>query len=101
MRGDPTDNVSNSSSGVGVCSNPTAALALVAVLAAFRFVGEQIKEAIMSRKTKNSKFLFSVEKRRKPKLASIISHIFESIWAMGAGVAAVMVISTSAHTAGR
>lgn len=55
----------------------------------------------MSKKTKNAKFCVRVEKRRKPKLASIISHIFETIWAMGAGVAAAMVISSSAHTAGR
>lgn len=84
-------------SGVGVGSNPTAALVLVVLLAVFRFFGEQIKEAIMSKKTKNSKFGVRVDKRCVSKSASIISHFFETIWAMGAGVAAAMVISTSAH----
>ncbi|WP_147430971.1 hypothetical protein [Oceanibaculum indicum] len=48
----------------------------------------------MSKKTKNSKFNVSAVKRRKPKSASIISHFFETIWAIGAGVAAAMAIST-------
>jgi hypothetical protein len=84
-----------------VGSNPTAALVLVALLAAFRFAGEQIKEAIMSKKLRNLKSKVRVVKRCVPKSASIITHVVETIWAMGAGVAAAMVISTSAHRAGR
>lgn len=55
----------------------------------------------MSKKTENPKFYVRVEKSRKPKLASIISHIFETVWAVGAGAAAAMVISTSTHLVGR
>lgn len=55
----------------------------------------------MSKKTKKSKSEVRVDKRCVSKSASIITHFFETIWAMGAGVAAAMVISTSAHWAGR
>ncbi|MHA6721223.1 hypothetical protein ACX40Y_17450 [Sphingomonas sp. RS6] len=55
----------------------------------------------MSKKTKKSKSEVRVDKRCASKSASIITHFFETTWAMGAGVAAAMVISTSAHQAGR
>lgn len=76
-------------------SNPTAALVLVVILAALRFCGEQIKEAIMNKKNWKSKSKACVDKRCKFKLASITNHFFETIWAVGAGAAAAMVISTS------
>jgi len=88
---------SSSASGVGVGSNPTAALVLVVLLTAFRFVGEQIKEAIMSKKQKKSKSEVRVVKCRMSKVVSIITHFFETVWAMGASAAAAMVISTSTH----
>ena len=55
----------------------------------------------MNKKTKKSKSEVRVDKRCVSKSASIITHFFETIWAVGAGVAAAMVISTSAHPAGR
>lgn len=87
----------HSSTGVGVSSNLTAALALVAFLTAFRFVGEQIKEVIMSEKHKNSKSSACGVKRIRVKLALIVAHFFETVWATGAGVAGAMVISPSTH----
>ena len=82
-------------------SNPTAALVLVVLLTALRFLGEQIKEAIMNKKAKKSKSEVRADKRCVSKSASIVTHFFETAWAMGAGVAAAMAISTSAHQAGR
>lgn len=76
-------------------SNPTAALALVVFLTALRFVREQIKEAIMSKKHENSKSSASEVKRMRAKLASIAAHFFETVWAAGAGAAGAMAISTS------
>lgn len=90
----------SSSTGAGVGSNPTAALVLVALLAALRFAWVQIKEVIMNKKTANSNFRVRVDKRRKSRSESVITHIVETIWATGTGVAAAMAISTSAHTAG-
>lgn len=78
-------------------SNPTATLALVAFLTVFRFAGEQIKEVIMSKKHKKSKSSVCGVKRISVKLASIVAHFFETVWAAGAGVAGAMVISTSTH----
>ena len=85
-----------SSSGVEVGSNPTAALAFVVLLTAFRFIGEQIKEVIMSKKHKRSKFCACGVKRMRAKLASIVAHFFETVWAAGVGVAGAMV-STATH----
>lgn len=78
-------------------SNPTVALALVAFLTAIRFIGNCIKEAIMSKKRQKSKSNASANKRNKGRLASIIAHFFETVWAMGVSAAATMVISTSTH----
>lgn len=89
--------VSVCSSGVGLGSNPWAALALIVFLTVFRFVGEQIKEAIMSKKIKKTKFGIRTVKRCKKRLAAISPHFFESVWAVGASVAAAMVISSSTH----
>lgn len=55
----------------------------------------------MSKKQKKSKSEARVAKRRKANLVSIITHIFETVWAMGASVAAAMVFSASDHRAGR
>lgn len=78
-------------------SNPTAALALVALLTVFRFAGDQIKEVIMSKKHKKSKSSACVVKRMRVKLVSIVAHFFETVWAAGASVAGAMVISTLTH----
>lgn len=86
-----------SSSGGGVGANPTAALALVVLLTAFRFIGEEIKEVIMSKKHKKSKSCACGVKRMRAKLASTVAHFFETVWATGAGVAGAVVISTSTH----
>ncbi len=88
---------SQSSSGVGVSSNLTAALVLVVLLIAFRFFGEQAKEVIMNKKHKESKLSACGVKRIRAKLASIVAHFFETVWATGAGVAGAMVISTPTH----
>lgn len=82
-------------------SNPIAALVLVALLAIFRFGGQKAKEAIMNKKLKKSKSKARADKRLMSNLASITNHIFESVWAVGASVAAAMAISTSIHWAGR
>ena len=76
-------------------SNPTAALVLVALLTALRYVGERIKEAIMNKKFRKSKSKACVAKRCKSNLVSIITNFFETNWAMGTSVAAAMAISTS------
>ena len=78
-------------------SNLTAALVLVALLSAFRFLGEQIKEGIMNEKHKESKSSACGVKRIRAKLASIVAHFFETVWATGASVAGAMVISTPTH----
>lgn len=49
----------------------------------------------MNKKNWKSKSKACVDKRCKFKLASITNHFFETIWAVGAGAAAAMVISTS------
>lgn len=85
-------------SGVGWGSNPLAALALVVPLTVIRFVGEQIKEASMNKKQKKSKSNACVSKRRKKILALITAYFFENVWAIGASVAAAMVISTSTRS---
>jgi hypothetical protein len=64
-------------------------------LAAFRFIGGQLTEAIMSKKLEESKSKACVGKRCLSKPVSIIARFFETVWAMGAGVAAAMIISTS------
>jgi hypothetical protein len=88
---------SHSSSGVGVSSNLTAALVLVVLLSPFRFFGEQTKEVIMNKKHKESKSSACGVKRMRAKLASIVAHFFETVWATGASVAGAMVISTPTH----
>jgi hypothetical protein len=77
-------------SGFGVGSIPTAALAL-SVLAAIRLVGEQIKEAFMSKTFENSKFENCVVEIRT-KLTKFLAHFFETIWAFGVSVAAAMAL---------
>jgi hypothetical protein len=72
-----------------VGSNPTAALFLVALLTGLRFGGEQIKEAIMNKKHRKC------AAKRNGRLAFI--PFIETIWAIGASVAAAMVISTPTH----
>lgn len=54
----------------------------------------------MSKKLKEAKSEVCVAKRCKSKLASIITHFFETLWAVGASVAAAMVISSPTHGAG-
>ena len=78
-------------------SNPTVALALVALLTALRFLGEQIKEVLMSKKYWKLKSKTCGVKRTNVRLASIVAHFFETVWATGAGVAGAMVISTFTH----
>jgi hypothetical protein len=80
-----------------VGSNPTAALALVALLTVLRFVGEHTKGAIMSKKHWKSKSVASASKRTRVKLALIVVHFFETVWATGASLAAAMAFSTSTH----
>ncbi|MGY0782517.1 hypothetical protein ACW7BC_31995 [Azospirillum argentinense] len=54
----------------------------------------------MNKKQKKSKSEACVAKRCMSKLASIITHFFETVWAMGVSVAAAMAISTSTHFSG-
>ena len=51
----------------------------------------------MSKKYWKSKSKTCGVKRTNVRLASIVAHIFETVWATGAGVAGAMVISTSTH----
>jgi hypothetical protein len=83
-----------------VGSNPTVALVLVALLPIFRFGGEKLKEVIMDKKQRNSKSSACKTKETHSKLASIIVHIFETVWAIGANAAVVLGISTSTHRRG-
>lgn len=87
----------SSASGVGVGSNPTTALVLVALLTVFRFAEDKIKEVIMNKKLKNSKSKVRVVKRFKSNLVLFLTHLFENVWAIGAGVAGAMAFSTSTH----
>ena len=88
-------------SGVGLGSNPIVALVVIALLAIFRFGGQKAKEAIMNKKLKKSKSKARADKRLTSNLASTTNHIFETVWAVGASVAAAMAISTSILRAGR
>jgi hypothetical protein len=81
-------------SGVGVGSNPTAALALFALLVAIRFVGEQIREVTMSKKLRKSKAKVRASKRNE-KLTLIVAYSFETMWAVGVSVVAAIGISNS------
>ena len=65
-------------------SNPTAALLLIVLLAGFRFGGEQIKEAIMNTRDRKSNSKACVAKRCNRRLGSVITHLVETIWAIGA-----------------
>jgi hypothetical protein len=87
--------------GVGLGSNPIAALVVIALLAIFRFGGQKAKEVFMHKKLKKSKSKARADKKLMSNLASISNHIFETVWAVGASVAAAMAISTSIHWAGR
>ena len=78
-------------------SNPTVVLILIALLAIFRFIGQKIMEVIMGNKLRNAKSKACKAKRHKVHQASIINHIFETTWAVGASVTAAMAISTSTH----
>jgi len=51
----------------------------------------------MNKKLEKSKSRACVAKRLVPKLVSIIAHVFETGWAVGASVAAAMVISPPIH----
>jgi hypothetical protein len=51
----------------------------------------------MDKKLKNSESKACKAKRLKPKLMSIVTHFFETVWATGINVAAAMAISTSTH----
>jgi hypothetical protein len=51
----------------------------------------------MSKKQRKSKSKARVVTSRKVRSASIINHIFETVWAIGASVTAAIVISTSTH----
>jgi hypothetical protein len=53
----------------------------------------------MNKKQEKSESQACVAKRCKEGLVSIITHLWETIWAVGASVAAAMVISTSTHRA--
>jgi len=79
---------------VGAGSNPAAALVLVALLSLFHFGNSQLRRIAMMKKTKKSKSKSRTAKRQMSKLAMIVTHIFETIWATGVSVAAAMVIST-------
>jgi hypothetical protein len=68
-------------------------LILVVFLIGLRFGGELLKETIMKKK-------LSVKARVtkfNAVVASIITHISETIWAIGTSVTAAMVISTLTH----
>jgi len=54
----------------------------------------------MNKKSGNSKSKACGTKRFMSCLASITAHLFETVWAMGASVAAAMVISTPIYRAG-
>lgn len=83
-------------------SNPTAALVLIACLAIFRFGGQKATEAMMDEKHERTKTkATAADKVKGVTLALITAHIFETVWAVGASVAAAMVISASTHRAGR
>lgn len=51
----------------------------------------------MSKKHWKAKSDVCVVKRFRVKLASIVTHIFDTVWATGAGVAGAMAISSSIH----
>ena len=51
----------------------------------------------MSKKHQKLNSVTCVVQRLKSYLVSIITHLFNIIWAMGASVAAAMAISTSTH----
>lgn len=68
-------------------------LILVVLLIGLRFGGEHLKETIMKKK-------LSVKARItkfNAVIATIITHICETIWAIGTGVTAEMVSSTLTH----
>jgi hypothetical protein len=68
-------------------------LILVVSLIGLRFGGERLKEMIMKKK-------LSVKARVtkcNAVVASSITHISETIWAIGTSIAAAMVISTLTH----
>lgn len=51
----------------------------------------------MSKKHWKSKSVASASKRTRVKLALIVVHFFETVWATGASLAAAMAFSTSTH----
>lgn len=54
----------------------------------------------MNEKPRKLKSKACTAKRTKT-LATIVTHFFETIWAVGTSVAAAMAISTSVHAEGR
>ena len=54
----------------------------------------------MNKRSRNSKSKICGVKRLLSILASITAHFFETVWAMGASVAAAMAISTPIYCAG-
>jgi hypothetical protein len=81
-------------SGVGAGSNPAVALILIVVLIGLRFGGEHLKETIMK---KRLSVKARVAKRCNGRLASITTHIIETIWAIGTSGTAAVVISSLTH----
>ncbi len=63
----------------------------------FRFGGQQLRRCIMNKKLWKSKSNACKVKCLRSKSVSIIAHFFETVWAMGASLAATMVISTPFH----
>ncbi|WP_168771006.1 hypothetical protein [Palleronia sediminis] len=52
----------------------------------------------MNKKMKKSKSKSCTAKRLKSKLVMIVTHIFETLWATGAGVTAAMVFSAPIYS---
>ena len=69
-------------------------LILVVFLIGLRFGGEQLKETIMK---KMLSVKARVAKSCNAVVASVITHVSETIWAIGTSVVAAMVISTLTH----
>jgi hypothetical protein len=70
---------------------------LIALLSIFRFLGSKFfKEKAMGKKLKNSISKVRVVNRCCANLVKFVPHFIETVWAVGAGVAA-SVVSTSTH----
>ena len=84
-------------------SNPATLLVLIALLAPLSglyWVASKLKEVPMKKqheKSENSKSMICMVKRRITKLAKPTAYIFETIWAIGAGMVAAMVSPLPIH----